>query len=106
MPPEVPAATVTLTLAVPATTVGAGGVPGTDTVDDDVAGVAVTDTASDPRMFQSDVPAVFVARTLATYEPGVRPVTSQNPDAPVTVHLPANGVFASLGFKGPYTITS
>jgi hypothetical protein len=64
-PPEVPAATVAVTLAVPATTVGAGGVPGTDTVDDDVAGVAVTDTRSDPCMFQSDVPAVFVARDLA-----------------------------------------
>ena len=81
-PPEVPAATVAVTLAVPATTVGAGGVPGTDTVDDDVAGVAVTDTASDHRVFQRDVPTVFVARELAEYEPGVRPVKAQDPDAP------------------------
>jgi hypothetical protein len=96
-PPEVPAATVAVTLAVPATTVGAGGVPGTDTVDDDVAGVAVNDTSSESWLFQSDVPAVFVARDLAQYQPGVRSVTTQNPDAPVTVHLPANGVFLSLG---------
>ena len=40
VPPEVPAATVAVTLAVPATTVGAGGVPGADTVDD--AAEAVT----------------------------------------------------------------
>jgi hypothetical protein len=41
VPPEDPAATVTVTLPSPAAPVGAAGVPGADTVNDDVAAVNV-----------------------------------------------------------------
>jgi hypothetical protein len=38
----------------------------------------------------TEVPAAFVAVALTVYAvPGARPVTSQDPDTPVTVHVPA-----------------
>jgi hypothetical protein len=76
-PPVVPAATVTVTFAVPATTVGAGGVPGaaSNATDADAADAA-------------EVPAVFVAVAVNVYAaPAARPVTSHDPDAPATVHV-------------------
>ena len=55
------------------------GAPGT------VNGVAGDDGPESP-----EVPAVFVAVALNVYAvPTVRPVTSQTPEVPVTVHVPA-----------------
>jgi hypothetical protein len=59
VPPELPAATVAVTLAVPATTVGAGGVPGTDTV-----GVGAAKVTGDDATDAPESPAVFFATAL------------------------------------------
>jgi len=76
VPPE-PAATVTVTCALPATPVGVPGVPGT------VVGVTALDAVD-----ALDVPAEFVAVVVNVYAvPFVKPVTTHEPDAPVTVQV-------------------
>ena len=57
------------------------GAPGT------VAGVTGAEAAD-----AAEVPPAFVAVAVNVYAvPLVRPVTSQDPDSPVTVHVPAAG---------------
>jgi hypothetical protein len=80
-PPSLPGA-VNLTLAVVdpvAMTAPIPGMPGTPSA-------LTCDEAADA----AEVPAVFVAVALNVYSlPPVSPVTSHDPDAPVTVQLPA-----------------
>jgi len=64
-----------VTCALPATPVGVPGVPGT------VVGVTELDAVD-----KADVPAEFVAVVLKKYVvPFVKPVTTHDPEAPVTV---------------------
>jgi hypothetical protein len=84
-PPLDAGAENTIVAVVPdAATVPIPGAPGTVT---GAAAIGVTgvDTAD-----AAEVPPVFVAVAVNVYErPFVRPVTSQDPAAPVTVHVPA-----------------
>ena len=74
----VAAAMVTVTLSVPATTVGLAGAAGAP------RSLTVFNAA-----FVLEVPPLFVAVALTVYvAPPVRPVMSQEPDRPVTVHVP------------------
>jgi hypothetical protein len=80
VPPPVPDTTDTLTLPAPATCVeiaGVAGAPGP------AAGVNAASFEGKPD------PAALLAMALVVYRlPLVRPVTSQDPRVPVTVHVP------------------
>jgi hypothetical protein len=96
-PPLDPGAENTIVAVVPdAATVPIPGAPGTVT---GAAAIGVTgaDTAE-----TAEVPPVFVAVALNVYErPLVRPVTSQDPAAPVTVHVPAGDAVTAYDAGAP-----